>query len=102
MPVPILKQGPILIASVQAALTDSDTERLRYDLMGPYHEAYNRTSFLNPLLPNPAAGGRLGALAFAGYGPGSCNCGNVRLSGGKSEVEQQGHGGHCVAGRADE
>jgi rsbT antagonist protein RsbS len=33
VPVPILKQGPILIASVQAALTDSDTERLRYDLM---------------------------------------------------------------------
>jgi rsbT antagonist protein RsbS len=33
MPVPILKQGPILIATVQAALTDSDTERLRQDLM---------------------------------------------------------------------
>lgn len=33
MPVPILKQGTILIATVQAALTDSDTERLRYDLM---------------------------------------------------------------------
>ena len=33
MPVPILKQGPILIATVQAALTDSDAERLRYDLM---------------------------------------------------------------------
>ena len=33
MPVPILKQGSILIASVQAALTDSDTERLRTDLM---------------------------------------------------------------------
>jgi rsbT antagonist protein RsbS len=33
MPVPILKQGSILIASVQAALTDSDTERLRQDLM---------------------------------------------------------------------
>jgi rsbT antagonist protein RsbS len=33
MPVPILKQGAILIASVQAALTDSDAERLRYDLM---------------------------------------------------------------------
>lgn len=33
MPVPILKQGSILIASVQAALSDSDTERLRYDLM---------------------------------------------------------------------
>ncbi len=33
MPVPILKQGPILIASVQAALSDSDTEQLRRDLM---------------------------------------------------------------------
>jgi rsbT antagonist protein RsbS len=33
MPVPILKQGAILIATVQAALTDSETERLRYDLM---------------------------------------------------------------------
>jgi hypothetical protein len=53
---------------------------LRYDLMGPYHEAYNRTSFMNPLMPNPAAGGRLGALAFAGYGPGTCNCGNVPLN----------------------
>ena len=33
MPVPILKQGAILIASVQAALSDSDTEQLRQDLM---------------------------------------------------------------------
>ncbi|WP_134431619.1 STAS domain-containing protein [Mycobacterium ulcerans] len=33
MPVPILKQGPILIATVQSALTDSHTERLRHDLM---------------------------------------------------------------------
>src|SRR5258708_12689300 len=33
MPVAMLKQGTILIATVQAALTDSDTERLRYDLM---------------------------------------------------------------------
>jgi rsbT antagonist protein RsbS len=33
MPVPILKQGTILIATVQAALTDSETERLRQDLM---------------------------------------------------------------------
>ncbi len=33
MPVPILKQGIILIASVQAALFDSDTEQLRHDLM---------------------------------------------------------------------
>jgi rsbT antagonist protein RsbS len=33
MPVPILKQGTILIATVQAALSDSDTETLRHDLM---------------------------------------------------------------------
>src|ERR1700756_1578211 len=33
MAVPILKQGAILIASVQAALSDSDTEQLRRDLM---------------------------------------------------------------------
>src|ERR1700731_4284979 len=33
MPVPILKQGAILIAMVQSARTDSETERLRYDLM---------------------------------------------------------------------
>jgi hypothetical protein len=52
---------------------------LRYDLMGPYHEAYNRTSYLDPQQPNPAAAGRLGALAFAGYGPGTCNCGNVPI-----------------------
>jgi hypothetical protein len=53
---------------------------LRYDLMKPYHEAYNRTSYLDPLQPNPAASGRLGALAFAGYGPGTCNCGNVPIN----------------------
>lgn len=33
MAVPILKQGTILIASVQAALSDSDTEQLQNDLM---------------------------------------------------------------------
>lgn len=33
MPVPILKQGSILIATVQAALSDSDTDKLREDLM---------------------------------------------------------------------
>ncbi|HXB73647.1 MAG TPA: TonB-dependent receptor [Candidatus Acidoferrales bacterium] len=52
---------------------------LRYDIFGPYHEAYNRTSFLNSNMPNPAAGGRLGALEFAGSGIGSCNCGNVPI-----------------------
>lgn len=33
MPVPILKQGTYLIATVQAALTDTDTQRLHHDLM---------------------------------------------------------------------
>jgi len=33
MPVPILKQGSYLIATVQSALTDADAERLQVDLM---------------------------------------------------------------------
>jgi rsbT antagonist protein RsbS len=33
VPVPILKQGDYLIASIQAALTDSDLGRLEVDLM---------------------------------------------------------------------
>ncbi len=33
MAVPILKQGPFLIASIQAALTDTDVIRLQYDVM---------------------------------------------------------------------
>jgi rsbT antagonist protein RsbS len=33
MPVPILKQGPFLIATVQAALSDSDADKLRHELM---------------------------------------------------------------------
>ena len=33
MAVPILKQGTYLIATVQAALTDADTEKLQDDLM---------------------------------------------------------------------
>lgn len=32
MPVPILKQGPVLIASIQAALTDQDLAELRDSL----------------------------------------------------------------------
>ena len=34
MPVPILKQGDVLIASIQAALSDRDLEQLRDDLAG--------------------------------------------------------------------
>jgi rsbT antagonist protein RsbS len=33
MAVPILKQGPFLIASIQAALTDTDVMRLQDDVM---------------------------------------------------------------------
>jgi rsbT antagonist protein RsbS len=33
MPVPILKQGDYLIASIQAAMSDADAERLQTDLM---------------------------------------------------------------------
>ena len=33
MAVPILKQGPFLIASIQAALTDTDVLRLQDDVM---------------------------------------------------------------------
>ena len=34
MAVPILKQGPVLIASIQTALTDTDVLQLREDVMG--------------------------------------------------------------------
>ncbi len=40
MQVPILKQGPYLIASVQSALTDSDLRRLQHELaeqVGHHH-----------------------------------------------------------------
>jgi hypothetical protein len=38
---------------------------LRWDVFTPAVEKYDRLSFFDPTLPNPAAGGRLGALAFA-------------------------------------
>jgi hypothetical protein len=47
---------------------------LRYDIMKPYTELYDRWSFLNPDLPNAAVGGYRGALQFAGDGPNSCAC----------------------------
>jgi hypothetical protein len=47
---------------------------LRWDLFGPFSEVSNLMSFFNPNLPNPAAGGHLGALQFAGGGPAGCNC----------------------------
>ena len=47
---------------------------LRYDIMKPYREDFDRWSFLNPDLANPAVGGFPGALQFAGDGQNSCNC----------------------------
>lgn len=50
---------------------------LRYDLMEPYKEVADRFSFLDPNFPNPAAGGRPGALRFGGdyaAAASSCNC----------------------------
>jgi hypothetical protein len=47
---------------------------LRYDIMKPYTEVYDRWSFLDPTLPNAAVGGYPGALVFAGDGPNSCHC----------------------------
>lgn len=43
---------------------------LRFDYQGPWTERYDRFSTFDPSVPNPGAGGRLGALVFAGNGPG--------------------------------
>ena len=43
---------------------------LRYDLPLARYEGSNQLSNFNPNIPNTAAGGRLGALEFAGSGPG--------------------------------
>lgn len=50
---------------------------LRHDIWFPYTEANDYFSYLDPTVPNPAAGGRLGALRFGGNrAPAaiSCNC----------------------------
>ncbi len=47
---------------------------LRYEIPKPLVEVKNRSSFLNASLPNPAVGGYLGALQFAGDGMDSCHC----------------------------
>ncbi|PYS13571.1 MAG: hypothetical protein DMG15_10755, partial [Acidobacteria bacterium] len=43
---------------------------LRWDYDAPYYELQNRLSSFVPTLPNPGAGGRFGALGFAGSGQG--------------------------------
>ena len=43
---------------------------LRFDYQGPWTERFDRMSSFDPSTPNPSAGGRLGALVFAGKGAG--------------------------------
>ncbi|MBM3728152.1 MAG: hypothetical protein FJW40_22340 [Acidobacteria bacterium] len=43
---------------------------IRFDYQNPWRERYDRFSTFDPNAPNPAAGGRPGALVFAGKGPG--------------------------------
>ena len=43
---------------------------LRFDYQFPWTERHNTFSTFDPTAPNPAAGGILGALVFAGDGPG--------------------------------
>jgi hypothetical protein len=43
---------------------------LRYDLDIPASEAFDRFSMVDPTLPNPGAGGILGAYTYYGSGPG--------------------------------
>ena len=53
---------------------------LRHDIMLPYTEANDHFTFLDPTAPNPAAGGRPGALRFGGnYAPDaiSCHCSQI-------------------------
>lgn len=43
---------------------------LRFDYQGPWTERFDRFTTFSPTAPNPAAGGRPGALVFAGTGTG--------------------------------
>jgi Carboxypeptidase regulatory-like domain len=47
---------------------------LRYDIPWTRAIKHNIYSSFEPNAPNPGAGGILGALVFAGYGPNHCNC----------------------------
>jgi hypothetical protein len=47
---------------------------LRYDFQTYLREQYGRIPYFSGITRNPNAGGRLGAVAFDGYGPGHCNC----------------------------
>ena len=50
------------------------TYGVRYDYQPAPHELHYRTSEFSPTVVNPSAGGLLGGTAYAGDGPGRCNC----------------------------
>src|SRR2546428_14088017 len=43
---------------------------LRWEVQTPYGDNAHRLSYMDPFLPNPAAGNRLGAYTFAGAASG--------------------------------
>ena len=47
---------------------------LRYDYQTYLKEQYGRFAQFAPNMPNPSAGGILGAVQFEGFGAGRCNC----------------------------
>ena len=47
---------------------------LRWDMMTQGHEIFYRNSMFGPSIPNPAVGGRPGAIVFEGFGKGRCDC----------------------------
>lgn len=47
---------------------------LRWDLQQPLTEIHDRMNTFSPTTPNPNAGGRPGAVIYAGNGQGRCNC----------------------------
>jgi hypothetical protein len=47
---------------------------VRWDYQQPPSYEFDRRSAFSPTIPNPAAGGLLGATVYEGYGPGRCNC----------------------------
>jgi len=47
---------------------------LRYDFQTYLREQYGRMGDASFVTPNPTVGGRLGGLAYEGYGGGRCNC----------------------------
>ncbi len=47
---------------------------LRYDYQTYLREQYGRMADASFSTPNPTVGGRLGAIAYEGYGGGRCNC----------------------------